>query len=85
MLESPFVLSNYCSGINKIDKSDVLNCLSSSASSPTAKVFTTRTNTIIKQACSYQAEKVLNRLSKQELLWWVEHLKLNNGRPLRQK
>ena len=39
----------------------------------------------INQACSYQAEIVLNSLSKQELLWWVENLRLNNGRSLRQK
>ena len=39
----------------------------------------------LNQACSYQAEIVLNSLSKQELLWWVENLRLNNGRSLRQK
>ena len=39
----------------------------------------------LNQACSYQADVVLNRLSKQELLWWVENLRLNNGWSLRQK
>ena len=39
----------------------------------------------INQACSYQAEIVLNSLSKQELLWWIENLRLNNKRSLRQK
>ena len=32
----------------------------------------------LKQACSYQSESVLNSLSKQELLWWVENLGLKN-------
>ena len=48
MPESSFSLSNHRFGINKIDKSDVLNCPSSSACSSTAKVFTTTTNTITK-------------------------------------
>ena len=39
----------------------------------------------LNQASSYQAETVLNSLSKQELFWWVENLRLNNGRSLRQK
>ena len=43
MLESPFSLLNHCVGISKIDRSDVLNCPSSSASSSTAKAFTTNT------------------------------------------
>ena len=43
MLESPFSLLNHCVGISKIDRSDVLNCPSSSASSTTAKAFTTNT------------------------------------------
>ena len=47
MSESPFSPTNHCFGINKIDKSDVLNCPSSSASSSTTKVFTA-TNTITK-------------------------------------
>ena len=48
MPESPSSPSNHCFGINKIDRSDVLNCSSSSAWSSTAKVFTTTTNTIPK-------------------------------------
>ena len=28
---------------------------------------------------------MLNSLSKQGLLWWVENVRLNNGRSLRQK
>ena len=49
-----------------IDRSDdFLNCLSSSACSSTAKVFTTTINTITKQTCPYQPEIVLNSLSKQ--------------------
>ena len=39
----------------------------------------------LNQACSYQEEIVLNSLPKQELLWWVGNLRLNNGRLLRQK
>ena len=38
----------------------------------------------LNQAYSYQAEIVLNSMSKQELLWWVENLRLNNGSSLRQ-
>ena len=80
--------------LKKIDRSDVLNCPSSSASSSTAKLFTTTTNTItffsmeiqsLNQACSYQAEIVLNSLPKQQLLRWVKNLRLNNGRSLQQK
>ena len=48
MSESPFLPTNHCFGINKIDRSDVLNCLSSSASFSIAKVFTTTTNKITK-------------------------------------
>ena len=39
----------------------------------------------LNQASSYQVEIVLNSLSKQKLFWWVENLRLNNGRSLRQK
>ena len=39
----------------------------------------------LNQACLYQAEIVLNSLSKQELLWWAENLRLNNKWSLRQK
>ena len=39
----------------------------------------------LNQASSYQAEIVLNSPSKQELFWWVENLRLNNGRSLWQK
>ena len=46
MSESPFSPSNHCFGINKIDRSDVLNCQSSSASSSAAKVFATTANTL---------------------------------------
>ena len=42
-----FSPSNHCFGVNKIEKSDILNCLSSFACLSTAKVFTT-TNTITK-------------------------------------
>ena len=38
--------SNHCFGINKIDRSGVFNCPSSSASSSIAKVFITTTDTI---------------------------------------
>ena len=48
MPESSFSPSNHCFGINKIDRSDVLNGLNSSACSSTAKLFTTKTNTITK-------------------------------------
>ena len=48
MSESPFSHSNHCFGIKKIDSSDGLNCPGSSASSSTAKVFATTTNTITK-------------------------------------
>ena len=37
------------------------------------------------QACSYQAVIVLKSLSKQELFWWVENLRLKNGRSLREE
>ena len=30
----------------------------------------------LNQACSHQAETVLNSLSKQELLWWVKKFKI---------
>ena len=46
--ESLFLPLSHCFGINKIDRSDVLNFPSSSARSSTAKVFTTTTNTITK-------------------------------------
>ena len=39
----------------------------------------------LNQACSYQADIVLKSLWKHELLWWVENLRLKNGRSLRQK
>ena len=39
----------------------------------------------LKQAGSFQAEIVLNDLSKQELFWWIENLRLNHGGSLRQK
>ena len=39
----------------------------------------------LNQACSYQVEIILNSPSKQELLWWVKILRLNNGRSLRRK
>ena len=50
MLESPFSPSNHCFGSNKIDRSDVHNCPSRSASSTSAWIFTTitATNTIFK-------------------------------------
>ena len=48
MPESPFSPSNQCFGINKIDRSNVFNCPSSSASLSTAKVFTATTNIITK-------------------------------------
>ena len=48
MPESPFSPSNQCSGINKIDRFNVLNCPCSSASFSTAKVFTATTNIITK-------------------------------------
>ena len=76
MPESSFSLSNHRFGINRIDKSDLLNCPSSSACSSTARVLTTTTNTITKPSLF---------ISKQELLWWVKNLRLNNGRSLRQK
>ena len=38
--------SNHCFGINKIDRSGVFNCPSSSANSSIAKVFITTTDTI---------------------------------------
>ena len=46
MSESPFTPSNHCFAVKK--RSDVLNCLGSSASSSTAGVFTTATNTVTK-------------------------------------
>ena len=46
MSESPFMLSNHCFAVKK--RSEVLNCLSSSASLSTARVFTTATNTVTK-------------------------------------
>ena len=49
MSGSPFSPSNHCFRINKIDRFDVLNCPSSSASLSPAKVFTKTTNTITKQ------------------------------------
>ena len=82
MSESPFSSSNHCFGINKTDRSDVLDYASSSASLPTAKLFTT-TNTITKLGLLIPGRDVLNSLSKQELLWWVK--KFSNGRSLRQK
>ena len=48
MSESPFLPANHCFGINKIERSDVLNCPSSSASSSTAKIFTIAPNAITK-------------------------------------
>ena len=48
MSESPSSLSNHCFGINKINRSDILNYPNSSASLSTAKVFKTTTNTIPK-------------------------------------
>ena len=39
----------------------------------------------LNQACSSQAEIISNNPSKQELFWWIENLRLNNGRSLRQK
>ena len=48
MSEFPFSPSNHRFGINKINRSDVLNCPRSSARSSTAKVFITTTNTITK-------------------------------------
>ena len=52
MPESPFSPSNQCFGINKIDRSNVFNCPSSSASLSTAKVFTATTNIITKPSLS---------------------------------
>ena len=48
MSESPFSPSNHWFGINRIDRFDVLNCPNSSASSPTATLFTTSANIITK-------------------------------------
>ena len=44
MSESPFSPRNNSLRIKKIDRSHMLNCQSSSASSSTPKVFKTRTN-----------------------------------------
>ena len=38
----------------------------------------------LNQSHSYQTELILNNQSIQELLWWVENLRLTNGRSLRQ-
>ena len=46
--ESPFLPAKHCFGIDKIDRSDVLNYPSSSTRSSTSKVFTTTTNRITK-------------------------------------
>ena len=48
MTESLYSPSNHCFRINAIDRSDVLNCPSSSANASTDKVFATTTNTITK-------------------------------------
>ena len=68
MPESTFSSSNQRFGVSKIDRSDKLNCPSSSACTSTAKVLTRAAIAILNQSCSYQSEIVLNSLSKQELV-----------------
>ena len=77
MSESPFSPSNHCFRINKTDRSHALNFSSSSASSPVAKTFTARTNTIPKPGLFIPGrDSIKQGLSKQELLWWVKNLAL---------
>ena len=64
MSKSPFLPSKLYFGINKIDRSDVLNCRSSSTSSSTAKVFTTTINTITKPGLFIPGKDSINQSAK---------------------
>ena len=79
MPESPFSLSNQCFGINKIDRSDVLNCPSNSACLFKAKVFTTTTTTITKPSLFIPGRDSIKKSVKTgTFLRWVENLRSNN-------
>ena len=64
MSKSPFSPSKHCFGKNKIDRSDVLNYRSSSASSFTAKVFTTTINAITKPGLFIPGRDTINQSVK---------------------
>ena len=85
MSESFFSPSDHCFQINKNDRSSVLNGPGSSGSLSAGKLLQQQQIKSLNQAGPFQAEIVLNDLSKQELFWWIENLRLNNGRSLRQK
>ena len=68
--------------IEKAHRSLKFNSTSSVTCTTSVSVFTTNSNRIAQSRHLYQRQVTLNSSAKQELLWWVQNLKLCNGRCL---
>ena len=68
--------------LDKANRSFKFNSTSSATCITSVSVFTTNSGRSLSRDPSYQYQVTLNSSAKKELLWWVQNLKLCNGRCL---